>query len=153
MNKFHIDNDIYFTKIEQFSKCMVIYSVCTKINHTKELRQEITKIQPEYIITDDKTTYINNDFFKNCKIIHAINPFQNPIKLIKCLTKQKNSISEDNKNKTICFEPNEVIVYKSNRRRKSNIYEEHIVKTDLGNIILTTKNRKLRKDRVRKKYE
>lgn len=95
MNIFHIDDDIHIVEIEQLSKCLIVYSF--NPNHRQKLEEKI-KIQPEYIITNDKTTYINNSFFKSYKIIHTTNPFQYLIKLIHSLAITKNFTYENRKN-------------------------------------------------------
>lgn len=49
------------------------------------------------------------------------------------------------------FEPNEIIYVKSNRRRKdSNTYTKHFFKEDIGNSVLTTKNKVFHKDSIRR---
>lgn len=48
------------------------------------------------------------------------------------------------------FEPNEVIYVKGDRRRKdANAYVKHIVKEDLGDTIVTTKEKVIHKDSIR----
>lgn len=59
--------------------------------------------------------------------------------------KYHNKKREDRK-----FEPNEIIYVKSNRRRKdANAYTKHIVKENLKDTVLTTKEKIIHKDNIR----
>lgn len=69
----------------------------------------------------------------------------------KILAQQNQTIEYHNKNKTNrSFRPGEEIFVKSNRRRKdASAYVKHFVKEDLGNSVLTTKNKEFHKDNIR----
>lgn len=67
------------------------------------------------------------------------------------LANQKTMLNYHNKNRTDRkFEEKETIYVKSNRRRKdASAYTKHIVKKDLGDTILTIKNKIIHKDSIR----
>lgn len=69
----------------------------------------------------------------------------------KIAEQQKKTLEYHNKNrKNRIFVPNEVIYVKSNRRRKdANAYVKHVVKEDLGNSIITTKDKIFHKDSIK----
>lgn len=67
------------------------------------------------------------------------------------LAEQKRTLKYQNeKRRNRTFTPNEIIYVKSNRRRKdADAYTKHVVKEDLGNSILTTRNKIFHKDNIR----
>lgn len=69
----------------------------------------------------------------------------------KLTNQQKLTLTYHNKDKqNRTFQPGEKIYVKSNRRRKdASAYVKHVVKEDLGNSILTTKNKEFHKDSIR----
>lgn len=84
-----------------------------------------------------------------------INVKQNPNKYPeisdRILKNQKILLKYHNKNKVNrTFQPDEIIFVKSDRRRKdADAYKKHIVKEDLGDSIMTTRNKKFHKDDIR----
>lgn len=79
------------------------------------------------------------------------NPTGYPHVSEKILAQQKMTLeyqNQDRKNRV--FSPDESIYVKSNRRRKdASAYTKHRVKEDLGNSVLTTKNKIFHKDSLR----
>lgn len=132
MNIFHHDDDVCIWKIEQLSGCLVVYSI-----HKGWLKEGETEIRPKIIITNDRTTCINNNFFSKSKIIYTLNSFQCLVKLI-----------NGNFTRMLRENPNDEIVIKTHRHRKPNTYKKHIVKADQGDTILTTKNRVFKKSLI-----
>lgn len=80
------------------------------------------------------------------------NPHKYPNISEKIQANQEKLLKYHNKNReNRQFEPNETIFVKSNRRRKdASAYVKHIVKTDQGDTILTTKNKVFHKDSIRR---
>lgn len=81
-----------------------------------------------------------------------LNPNGYPEIAEKILKNQKSFLLYHNKNRSDRhFESGEVIFVKSDRRRKdANAYTKHVVEKDLGDTILTTKNKVYHKDSIRK---
>lgn len=69
----------------------------------------------------------------------------------KLLANQKTILAYHNKKRiNKKYEPNEVIYVKGNRRRKdANAYVKHVVKMDLKDTVLTTKDKIIHKDSIR----
>lgn len=64
---------------------------------------------------------------------------------------KQNLLYHNKKRSNRTFKANDVIFVKGNRRRKdASAYTKHIVKEDLGNSVLTTKNKIFHKDDIRK---
>lgn len=80
-----------------------------------------------------------------------LNPKGYPQISDKILKNQQNMLNYHNKNRrNRKFEPNEIIYVKSNRRRKdAEAYKKHIIKEDLGDTILTTRDKIIHKDSIR----
>lgn len=81
-----------------------------------------------------------------------LNPDKYPKISEKIRVNQERLLNYHNKNReNRQFKPNEAIFIKSNRRRKdASAYVKHIVKTDQGDTVLTTKNKVFHKDSIRK---
>lgn len=80
------------------------------------------------------------------------NPNNYPEIKERILENQIKNLSYHNKNRyNRNFRTNDVIFVKGNRRRKdAPAYAKHVVKEDLGNAIVTTKNKLFHKDDIRK---
>lgn len=79
------------------------------------------------------------------------NPNDYPNISKRILAQQKKTLKYHNKNRqNRMFATNEIIYVKSNRRRKdADAYTKHIVRGDLGNTILTARNKIFHKDNIR----
>lgn len=164
MNIFHIDDKIFITKMNQFSKHLFVYSTHS-ISYHQKLEEIIIKGDPKCIITNSGTIFTsNNSMIGKDEITQVTSSIHYPndktevklahstlINLIHCLTKhetiQRKFLKYEENHR---FEPNDVIFLKTHHRRKPNSYEKHIVRTDRGNTILTTKNMEVPKNRIRR---
>lgn len=218
MDLFYIDNKIYVTSVDRYSKYLIIHPIQSKENFHEKLEEILTQNYPKCktLMTDNEGVLISNAakfVYRKYGIIHVTTPIQHStsngtierthstlIELIRCLStqnktssteeifsavkaynetihsvthekpidvrenpnnfpnisekimaQQKQTLEYHNKNKTNrSFRPGEEIFVKSNRRRKdASAYVKHIVKEDLGNSILTTKNKEFHKDNIR----
>lgn len=79
------------------------------------------------------------------------NPSKYPNIFSKIQKNQEKTLNYHNKNrKNRAFSQGEIIFVKSNRRRKdASAYIKHCVEKDLGDSILTTKNKVFHKDSIR----
>lgn len=143
MDMFYIDNKQYVTSVDRYSKYLTVNLIETKINFQEKLEEILTQSYPncKYLITDNEKP-----------VDVKLNPIGYPHIYEKLLANQKIILEYHNKKReNRKFEPNETIYVKSNRRRKdANAYVKHIVKEDLKNTILTTKNKIIHKDNIRK---
>lgn len=219
MDIFHIDNKLYVSCVDRYSKYLFLHAITSKLNFQEHLEEIITQTYPhcKTLITDNEAIFCSHAaraIYDKYKITHITTPAQHStsngsverthstlIELIRCLCKQNNTASSDevfnavkayndtihsvigqrptdvnrnpnkytdisknielnqkkildyhNKNrKNRNFEPNEIIFVKSNRRRKdANAYTKHTVQKDLGDSVLTTKNKIYHKDSIRR---
>lgn len=219
MDLFHIDNRVYVTCLDRFSKYLRAFLIENKSNFHEKMEEILTQNYPncKTLITDNEAIFVSSStkaVYDRYKIKHITTPVQHStsngqvervhstiIELIRCLAKQNSSTSGEevfnavkqynttihsvtkekpidiqqhpekytgiseriklnqeklllyhNKNRANrTFQTNEIIYVKSNRRRKdANAYTKHIVQTDLGDSVLTTKNKVYHKDSVRK---
>lgn len=113
MDIFHIDNKMYVTCIDRFSKYLSVHCIHSKLNFHEKLEEIITQNYPECetIITDNEAIFISNSskaVYEKYKIVHVTTPVQHSIsnaqvervhstliEIIRCLAKQNNSTAGD----------------------------------------------------------
>lgn len=113
MDIFHIDNKLYVSCIDRFSKYLFIHSIHSKVNFHENLEEIIAQNYPncETIITDNEAIFVSNyskAVYEKYKIVHVTTPVQHStsnaqverahstlIELIRCLAKENNSTSSD----------------------------------------------------------
>lgn len=157
MNIFHIEDKIYITKVDQFSKFLFVHSIHSEMDHQEKLEQIMAKNHPEYIIMDGRTIFTNS-FSKNgrsgfARVKKLIDDLtdnskeeQTLIKLICCLSMDKKARMNEK------FQPNDIIVVKTNQRHKPKSYVKHTVKLDQGDSILTTENMVFPKYKIQREF-
>lgn len=218
MDLFYIDNKLYVTSIDRYSKYLIVHLIQSKTNFNEKLEEILTQNYPKCksLITDNEAVLVSNaskTVYQKYGITHITTPIQHStsngsverihstlIEIIRCLSAQNNSNASDeifnavreynntihsvtkqkpvdvkqnpdkfpdipnkimenqekilnyhNKNReNRIFKPNEIIFVKSNRRRKdADAYKKHIVKEDLGNSIMTMRNKIFHKNDIR----
>lgn len=82
MDIFHIDNKIFVTSIDRFSKYLYVHAIPSRLNFSKVLEQIITRNYPtcETIITNNEgifMSYSSRAVFEKYKIRHVTTPSQN----------------------------------------------------------------------------
>lgn len=111
MDIFHIDNKIFVTCIDRFSKYLYVHALPSRLRFHETLEEIITQNYPacETIITDNEgifTSYSSKAVFERYKITHVTTPIQHStsnaqvervhstiIEIIRCLAKQNSSNS------------------------------------------------------------
>lgn len=218
MDLFYIDNKLYVTSVDRYSKYLIVNPIDSKLNFHEKLEEILTQNYPncKTLITDNEAVLTSNAskiIYQKYKIAHITTPVQHStsngqverthstlIELIRCLSLQNKSSSTEeisnavkaynetihsvtgekptdvkqnptgfpnirnrilahqkatleyrNKNReNRKFLPNEIIYVKTDRRRKdAQAYTKHVVKKDLGDSILTAKNKVYHKDNIR----
>lgn len=152
-----------------FNKYNIIH-VTTPVQHSKSNgtveRVHSTLIEIIRCLSKQNNSTSSDEIFNAVKeynnTVHTVTK-EKPIDVIKnpngypkiterILEEQKRTLSFHNRNRfNRSFKQNEIIFVKGNRRRKdAPAYAKHVVKEDLGNSVLTNKNKVFHKDDIRK---
>lgn len=113
MDLFHIDNKLYVTSVDRYSKYLLVHTIESKINFHEKLEEILTQNYPscQTLITDNEAVFVSNAskvIYRKYKISHITTTIQHStnngeverthstlIELIRCLNKQNNSNSTE----------------------------------------------------------
>jgi len=113
MDLFYIDNKIYVTSIDRYSKYLTIHSINSKLNFHEKLEEILTQNYPtcQTLITDNEKILVSNTakaIYQRYKISHITTPVQHStsngqvervhntlIEIIRCLSRQNNTTSTE----------------------------------------------------------
>lgn len=113
MDIFHIDNKLYVTSVDRYSKYLMIHPIDSKIKFHEKLEEILTQNYPKCknLITDNEAIFISNAskiILEKYKITHITTPVQHStsngeverthgtlIEIIRCLSKQNNKSSSE----------------------------------------------------------
>lgn len=113
MDIFHIDNQLYVTSVDRFSKYLILHPIQSKIKFHEKLEEILTQNYPECesLITDNEAVFLSNAskmVLQKYKIVHITTPVQHStsngeverthgtlIEIIRCLTKENGTSSSE----------------------------------------------------------
>lgn len=78
---FYIDNNLYVTSIDRYSKYLLVHPIQSKLNFNEKLEEILTQIYPECqnLITDNEAVFVSNAskiIYQKYKIMHITTPVQ-----------------------------------------------------------------------------
>lgn len=113
MDLFYIDNKLYVTSVDRYSKYLIVHAIESKLNFHEKLEEILTQNYPscQTLITDNEAVFISNAskmVYKKYNILHIKTPVQHStsngqverthstlIELIRCLCKQNGTNSTE----------------------------------------------------------
>lgn len=113
MDLFYIDNKMYVTSVDRYSKYLVLHLIESKLHFHEKLEEILTQIYPRCgtLITDNDAIFVSNAskmVYRRYKIMHVTSPVQHStsngvverahstlIELIRCKVKQNNTNSSE----------------------------------------------------------
>lgn len=113
MDLFYIDNKLYVTSVDRYSKYLLVHAIESKVNFHEKLEEILTQNYPacQTLVTDKEAVFVSNSsrvVYRKYKIMHIMTPIQHStsngeverthstlIELIRCLSTQNNSNSTE----------------------------------------------------------